>query len=815
MYKLLLWLLIGFLPLMGQEISGTIVSEEGQNISFARVYISNSSNGTYSNGLGKFTLIVKNLSDTLNIDAFGFQQRKLIAQDVLSLQKITIKKSAQNLSEVVVLAKGNYAKTIIKNVVKSRNKNNPWDSDFACNLYNKTTLELESQRSPDSLGLSFAEKYSLIQFKPNNQWRETKLGLKDLSLKEENLGIFNLEFGGGSPEERLANQKNLTDLFYTNISDGNFNFYQTNLLIPKIAQTPYISPFGTLAMVTYNYKYMGSFEENGKKVHEIKVYPKRKNESVFEGLVQVEDSTWALVSVELEMNNKMLHSFKKFKIYQRFIPLGNQKVLDRQEFQFSFNKKGEKYHGSVYSKFLNYDLSEQKLRNKNLVTLTLDSAYSREKDYWTDKRIIKLTEKEKSFIEVADSIDKYRSSDLFIKEQDSIKNRISIWEILFTGVDHYNTPKGYKWKLNPVVAQANFLGIGGFRYAPGLDYVNTFKNKNQLSTAGIVNYGFNNKDLVANGNVRYTYAPKKFAQFKIAGGSEYQMLTFFENFATLFSRSNWIKNTFLELGHFHEISNGIFFDINVGFYQRTSISDLQLANWSKDLFGENNTPLEFEDYNELNLNMELTLVPFQKYEIDGRVKTITGSRWPKFHVEWEQGIPDVWNAKINYQKLNLGLDQSIKLSVLGTSKYAVWLGNYLNTNSIEDPNNTFFRGTDPYLFTHPLYSFQLLGETHRATNSYLTANYIHHFHGALVRKIPIIKRSKLESAFGAGALYIDDTNFAHSEIFGGLEHPFKIGQVKLKFGTYYAVAYSNYSDISNMIKFGLNVFNPFTNEWAF
>lgn len=815
MYKLLLWLLIGFLPLMGQEISGTIVSEEGENIPFARVYISNSSNGTYSNGLGKFTLIVKNLSDTLNIDAFGFQQRKLIAQDVLSLQKITLKKSAQNLSEVVVLAKGNYAKTIIKNVIKSRNKNNPWNSDFACNLYNKTTLELESQRSPDSLGLSFAEKYSLIQFKPKNQWRETKLALKDLSVKEENLGIFNLEFGGGSPEERLANQKNLTDLFYTNISDGNFNFYQTNLLIPKIAQTPYISPFGALAMVTYNYKYMGSFEENGKKVHEIKIYPKRKNESVFEGLVQVEDSTWCLVSVELEMSNKMLHSFKKFKIYQRFVPLGNQKVLDRQEFQFSFNKKGERYHGSVYSKFLNYDYSEQKFKNKNLVTLTVDSAYSREKDYWTDKRIIKLTDKEKNFIEVADSVDRYRNSEVYIKEQDSIKNRISIWEILLTGVDHYNTPKGYKWKLNPLVAQTNFLGIGGFRYAPGLDYVNTFKNKNQLSTAGIVNYGFNNKDLVANGNVRYTYAPKKFAQFKIAGGSEYQMLTFFENFATLFSRSNWIKNTFLEVGHFHEISNGIFFDINVGFYQRTSISGLQLSNWSEDLFGENNTPLEFEDYNELNLNMELTFVPFQKYEVDGRVKTITGSKWPKFHIEWEQGIPDVWDAKINYQKLDLGLDQSIKLSVLGTSKYAVWLGNYLNTNSIEDPNNTFFRGTDPYLFTHPLYSFQLLGETHRATNSYLTANYIHHFHGALVRKIPFIKRSKLESAFGAGTLYIDDTNFAHSEIFGGLEHPFKIGQVKLKFGTYYAVAYSNYSEISNMIKFGLNVFNPFTNEWAF
>ena len=815
MYKVLIVLLIGILPCFGQEISGTIVNQDKSSIPYARVYVSNSSNGTFSNGFGKFTLIVTQPNDTIVIDAFGFQQKKLLAKNIHQNPIITLTKSAQNLSEVVVLAKGNYAKTVIKKVIKNRAKNDPWQFDFSCNLYNKSKVELAIQVNKDSLELSFAEKYSLIQFKPKNQWKETKLGLKDLSVKERNLGIFNAEFGGGRPEERLANRKNLTDLFYTNISDGHFNFYQTNLLIPKIAQTPYISPFGSLALVTYNYKYMGSFIENDKKVHEIKVTSKRKHESVFNGLVQIEDSTWSIVSIELEMNSKMLHNFKKFKIYQRFLPKDSLKVLDRQEFQFSFKKNGTNQPGSVYSKFSNYAFAPQKFKTKNLVTLTTDSAYSRDSAYWNEKRTIQLTQKEQEFIAIGDSVENYRKSDKFILTQDSIKNRVSIWEVLFTGVDHYNTLKGYKWKVNPLIAQANFFGIGGFRYRPGFEYVNTFENKNQISTGGVVNYGFNNKDLVANGNVRYTYAPKKFGQVKIAGGKEYQMLTFLENFATIFSRSNWIQNSYLEIGHFHEIINGLFLDVNLGYYKRTSLSGLDLANWSEDLFGEDNKPIEFEDYNELNLDLDLAFVPFQKYEIDGRVKTITGSKWPKFHLVWEQGIPDFFDSKINFQKLDLGTEQTIKLSVLGTSKYMLWYGNYLNTNSIEEPNNTFFRGTDPYLFTHPLYSFQLLGETYRVNKSYITANYIHHFHGALVRKIPVIKRTKLESAIGAGALYIEDSNFAHSEVFGGLEHPFKIGQVKLKFGAYYAAAFSNYSTISNMIKFGLNVFNPFTNSWAF
>ena len=75
--------------------------------------------------------------------------------------------------------------------------------------------------------------------------------------------------------------------------------------------------------------------------------------------------------------------------------------------------------------------------------------------------------------------------------------------------------------------------------------------------------------------------------------------------------------------------------------------------------------------------------------------------------------------------------------------------------------------------------------------------------------------SEIESVFGGGLLYINDNSFAHSETFVGLEIPFKIGDTKFKLGSYYAVAYSNYSTLSNMFKFGINVFNPFSNSWAF
>ena len=386
---------------------------------------------------------------------------------------------------------------------------------------------------------------------------------------------------------------------------------------------------------------------------------------------------------------------------------------------------------------------------------------------------------------------------------------------MLSGIDHYNTRKNYKWRIKPLSEQIRIFGIGGYRHSLSGNYIQTLKNNNKINMRGTLNYGFNNNDLLADAKFSYTYLPKHFAQFSISGGSKYQLFTYFENLSTIFSRSNFVQNNYIKAEHFFEIVNGLFLETDFQYLQRKSISDVELSKWSENLFGDNNTPQSFDDYNEFNLDFKLSFVPFQKYAIEGRKKIIINGKWPTININWIQGIPNIGNAKINYQQIKFGINQSIKLHVLGTSKYKIWFGKYLNSNNVEYPNYTFFRGTDPYLFSNPLYTFQLLGETHNSLESYITFNYIHHYHGALTKKLPVIKKTKLEFVSGAGALYINDNKFAHSEIFNGIEMPFKVGQTKLKLGVYYVNAYSNYSDLSNMVKFGLNVFNPFTNKWAF
>ncbi len=817
MRKLFLVFIILTKITFSQEING-IVMHKNQPIPFAKIYVIGTSNGTFANSRGEFTLVANSLKDTITIISNGYRETSITAEELLRVPIVKLAIYRHNLSEVIVSNKKKLAKSIIKSVIENRNKNDYFNRTFSVNLYTKSTLDskgIKNEHSSDTFQLSFAEKYSKINYS-NRKWKETKLGIQDFSVKEKAKGL-NAEKWRSLTSRRLMDSRIESNLFYTNISEGNFNFYRGTILIPKLGQNPFISPLGPMALASYNYAYLGSYQETKKRIHKIKVSPKRPEESTFKGIVHIEDSSWAIIATELEMNGKTLHKYNSFKIYQRFSIKDNMRVLDRQEFFFCYKSGIESnlYHGTVYSKFSKYSFSNEKIRIGNLIQITVDSAYRRTNEFWKDKRSIQLNTKEKKFIAATKSLNEINNSEKYIKFKDSLKNKTSLWEFTFTGMDHYNSLKGIKWKIDPLIQQSRIFGIGGYRHAFGGKLVKIFKSKNELFFNATINYGFKNRDLLRDGSIKYTYAPKRFGQFRLSGGSKYEMLTYMQNLSSLFSRGNFIQNDFIRAGHFIELLNGLFLDVGFKYLQRSSISNLALSKWSDELFSNNNQPIEFEEYNEFNIKLLLSYTPFQKFAFDERKKIVQGSKWPTFTLGWEQGLPDILSSNIDYQKITIGFEHSFKIGLLGTSKAKGLYGEYLSTNLTELPNYTFFRGTDNYFFSHPLYTFQLLGETYSSLENYISFNYIHHFHGVICKKIPYLKKTKIEAVTGGGILYINDNNLQHSEIYNGLEIPFRLGETQLKFGCYYSIAVSNYSNLSNMFKFGVNVFNPFTNKWAF
>lgn len=816
-FLILLLAVFGSLCAGAQQISGEVWTKN-KPLSFASVYIKNTNIGTIADVKGKFELVIAASTDSISFYATGYASKTVAIQDFILTNRITLSEKAELLDEVMINTDNDLGRRLIKKAIQNQSINNYQNNDFSAKIYVKSTLHKTEEIATENITVqqNFIEKSSNLYFQPNNNWLEIKQGINDLSEKNEAKGIFSSDFGGG--RSRRMNQGGVTDprLFYTAIEDGNFNFYNGLIYLPKLGQMPFISPVSGLGLLSYKFDYIENFRQGGRVIHKIKVRPIRREEALFTGEIMLVDSSWAIAGVNLSLDGNVLHYYSSFNVYQEYYFNDSIKTLKRQEFAYAYKKLSNTYNGKAFAYFYDYNYSDKNRPElpENLVNITDDGATSRDSAYWNSVRKIELKQHEKKFILLADSIQKLKQSEAYQIKEDQRKNKVTFSNVVFDGIDHYNTAKGYKWRIMPLIQQARFLGVGGYRHAIGGTFVQTPKSYKALSLDATLNYGFNNKDLLADGRISKTYAPKKFAAFEIAGGSKYQLLTYMQDLGNILSRSNFVKNNYLQLGHYHEVFNGLYLDVSAKFMERKSISGLKLNSWSDNLFGDTN-PIAFEDYNELNLKIKLSYTPFQKYALEEKRKIIKGSLYPAILAKWEQGIPNVFNSTINYQLLEFGLNQSIKMGVFGVSKYLIYSGQYLHTQHVELPNYMFFRGTDEYFFSHPLYTLQLLSDTYSTLSQYTSVNYIHHFHGSVIKKLPLLKRTKIETVAGGGYLHLTKESLNHSEVYFGGEYPFRIADTKLKFGVYYAVAYSNYSNLANMVKFGINLFNPFTSQWAF
>ena len=67
--------------------------------------------------------------------------------------------------------------------------------------------------------------------------------------------------------------------------------------------------------------------------------------------------------------------------------------------------------------------------------------------------------------------------------------------------------------------------------------------------------------------------------------------------------------------------------------------------------------------------LRLQYTPLQRYIREPREKIILGSKWPTFYVSWRKGIPGVLESEVDFDYLEFGIEQELKLGVTGVSKY--------------------------------------------------------------------------------------------------------------------------------------------------
>lgn len=822
--------------LIGQVLEGRIRSRAGEAIPFARVSVGEGEAGTLSNEQGRYQLRLAPGTYRIACRHLGFAAQDttlaLATGETRRLDFVLLPVDLQMATVEIEGGTKDPAYAIMAQVIDHKKTYQRQYDSYRCETYLKLTRRLDSLGPPpvridsatgdtlpphDTLTtVDLIESYSTTHFERPHRYKSIVRAYRHANPSHSKDIATAWDGIGEAYQSELTNPY----LFYQDVSQADFSLYDNLVQAPDLSDRPLVSPLNsTMWRLIYRYRLVESFLQQGRVHHRIAVEPRNEIGPYFAGEIVVVDELWAIRSVDLRVMPATLNYFARFSLLHQYEPDAQGRWLLREE-RYDYVVEDRRVHhlGQSLAVHRDYEVDVQFPANffRNELRRTDREAFERDSSYWEALRPVQLAAGEQRFIAEQDSlIDRYSQAE-YLREIDSAYNHLGILDFLFNGVAFRDRTRRMEYFVLPLAAQMQFYGVGGYRHALGGRVSKTFSRGTRLTLGGEVDYGFANQDLRGEGRVRYTYAPRRFARATIKGGNTYKLVTVNTSFTAIFSRSNFLNKVYGGAEHRLELLNGLFLDVGFEFADYRSIDNLQLADWSNELFGDLNQARSFEPFRQLRFDVELAYTPGQRYYLEPYRKVIRGSRWPTFTLRYRKAVPGVFGSEINYDFLALEARQQFDVGAIGTSRWRAETGRYLQAANLRLPDEVFFRGSDPFILVNPLEVFQLLDSTMNTRNAYFSGHYLHDFGGTLIDKIPLLKRLPLQTTVGAATLLMEDGSFWHNEVFAGLQWPFRIKQNRFKLGVFHVTSFSNSENaIANQWKVGFTWFNPVENQWTY
>lgn len=796
-------------------LSGKITNTRLEPLAFASVQVKAGRNATLSNEKGDYKLTLEKGIHELTITMIGYQPivRKIFIEGNKQ-QNFILEEADNNLSEITVKSVGkDKAEEHIRMVIKHKDEIKIASGAYSYDMYIKavrydsiiprkkkgSTIEDSVVNVFDPKNMSLTEISARVDYEPPSKIKEERTGI---SRKGSSFGLF-----------------------YLTATDGRFHIYDNLLQVSGVSAIPFVSPVSYSGLIAYKYKTVKTERKGDHHIYTITYKPKSVSNATVTGELVIDDSAWVVLYNRFTLPKYHLPEYDYFEVEQKHEFVNNTAwMVTREQFTYYSKLRRGKSSGVTRADYKNFQLNKTfpKRYFGMEVSASADSAYNRDSMFWNNVRTEPLTDNEIQTIRYRDSIYNYRTSKAYLDSMDRVINKVDWKKVLYKGITYSNHETGLRYNFPSISSTVlpYLFSFGGMRvgFPFSMTKTNPF-NKRSFALHTNINYGFLNKDV--NGLVKFS---RKYNPFTQATYS----IDVSRNFAAIFAGDAWInqisrRNYYLDNsiggGWSREVINGLTVKVNARTALRRSLSHYKtyaiVDTLLQDVFDDNTAP-EFEPYNALYASLELSYTPFQPYIREPNQKIILESKWPTVYALWNKGVPKIFNSDVNFDYLEFGLRQFLRVGTLGVADYTVKTGSFANKKELKLVDYKFQRRGDPFLFMNPQLAFQALDSTFPVFNRFYEGHYFHEFNGAILNRIPLFKKIGLREVGGAGFLIAPEVNLRYAELFTGVERVFKLPfqfLQKFKLGVYVVSSYANTYSNPIQFKFGITTWNSDNNRW--
>jgi len=753
------------------KVGGLVIDEQGETVAFANVVFKNSNEGTITNDNGRFYMESDDTYETLVISFIGYEDKEItLTQKVNYEMKITMVESTEQLDEVILIAgkqskKNNPAVDILRKIWAKKRVNGLRKFDqYAFDKYEKVEFDLNTidstlMKKKIFKGLEFifqdldTSRITGKTYLPiflNETFSKVH---GDNILKEEKENILGNKNSGFDNNQAII--AFVADLYQE------YDIYDNYL---KFFDKSFTSPLSRTGVDTYNYALRDSAYIDNKWCYNIVYYPRRKNELTFKGDFWVNDSTYAIKNINLEVTKSAnINWVKEIYIEQDFDVVNDSIFLLKRDYMlsdFSFQKK-EKSRG-VYGKrttvFDNYKFNEEKPKvfyraDKNPFD---PAAVVKGDEFWAENRLESLNKDESGIYKLLDTlktVPKFKSYYNLVSILGSGYVEIDKWNLDLGSVYDffgYNDAEGARvrigartyfgpndlWRLEGYTA----YGFADHKFKTGISGKFLLDRKSRL----IVSAG-NRRDIEQLG-VSLT-ATNDVLGRSIASSS---LLTVGAN--------NRLTNINLSALNFEmePITN---FRIGIGGTFRTLSSALP-NDFSLDYVDIESPSGISSEISQLDLNALVIYTPGKRTIGYGVERRDINDNYSTLLLKYTKGLEGAMNSDFNYDRLQFSYSQPWQVGGFGRLFSTLEVGKTygevpLGLLSVVPGNQTYF--TNYGTFTNlDFYEF--------VTDTYAALHLEHNFNGRLFSRIPFMRKLNLREIVALRGVWGDlsDANIALS-----------------------------------------------------